>query len=175
MYIRTSALEKYGDTAGCEACAAVREGRDREGINHSEHCRNRVTEAMKSDAAWKVRLERESRREEEYIVRVQEAEEKRTKRRRRKGPRRVRLKRPLRELKPASQPWRVAAPETPRGPKKIRHLQRGRPQRQERCRDKVTKKAVPEKIEASGAPASGSDPSVLEASWRTRVEPAYRH
>ena len=77
MYIRQSDLEKFGYTGGCEACSAIREGRDRQGINRSEHCRKRITEAMKSDDAGKVRLERETRREEEYIARVQEEDEKR--------------------------------------------------------------------------------------------------
>ena len=36
MYIRQSDLEKFGYTGGCEACAAIREGRERQGINHNE-------------------------------------------------------------------------------------------------------------------------------------------
>ena len=47
LYIRQTDLDSFGHTAGCEACAAIREGRSRAGINHTEHCRKRITEAMK--------------------------------------------------------------------------------------------------------------------------------
>ena len=76
MYIRQSDLDTFGYTGGCEACAAIREGRDRQGINHSELCRTRIQEALKGTALGKSRLERESQRETEFFTKVHEAEEK---------------------------------------------------------------------------------------------------
>ena len=75
MHIRQSDLDTFGYTGGCEACAAIREGRDRQGINHSELCRTRIQEALKGTALGKSRLERESQRETEFFTKVHEAEE----------------------------------------------------------------------------------------------------
>ena len=69
MYIRQSDLEKFGYTGGCEACAAIREGRERQGINHNEKCRARIQEALKETSQGQARLERETQRETEYTSR----------------------------------------------------------------------------------------------------------
>ena len=79
VYIRQSDLETHGYTAGCEACAAIREGRSRAGINHSEHCRQRVTEALRETTSGRARLERETQRESEFFEKVHQAEEKKRK------------------------------------------------------------------------------------------------
>ncbi|CAE7551092.1 unnamed protein product [Symbiodinium sp. CCMP2592] len=79
MYIRQSDLEQFGYTGGCEACAAIREGRERQGINHNETCRKRIQEALKDTSRGQARLERETQRETEYFTKVHEAEEKKRK------------------------------------------------------------------------------------------------
>ena len=79
MYIRQSDLEKFGYTGGCEACAAIREGRERQGINHNEKCRARIQEALKETSQGQARLERETQRETEYFTKIHEAEEKKRK------------------------------------------------------------------------------------------------
>ena len=79
MYIRQSDLERIGYTGGCEACAAIREGRERQGINHNEVCRKRVQEALKETSQGQARLEREAQRETEFFTKVHEAEEKKRK------------------------------------------------------------------------------------------------
>ena len=79
MYIRQSDLERIGYTGGCEACAAIREGRERQGINHNEVCRKRVQEALKETSQGQARLERETQRETEFFTKVHEAEEKKRK------------------------------------------------------------------------------------------------
>ena len=79
VYIRQSDLETHGYTAGCEACAAIREGRSRAGINHNEHCRQRVTEALRETTSGRARLERETQRESEFFEKVHQAEEKKRK------------------------------------------------------------------------------------------------
>ena len=79
VYIRQSDLETHGYTAGCEACAAIREGRSRAGINHSEHCRQRVTEALRETTSGRARLERETQRESEFFEKVHQVEEKKRK------------------------------------------------------------------------------------------------
>ncbi|CAE7903140.1 unnamed protein product, partial [Symbiodinium sp. KB8] len=79
VYIRQSDLETHGYTAGCEACAAIREGRRRAGINHSEHCRQRVTEALRETTSGRARLERETQRESEFFEKVHQADEKKRK------------------------------------------------------------------------------------------------
>ncbi|CAE6933232.1 RE2 [Symbiodinium sp. CCMP2592] len=78
-YIRQSDLDKFGYTAGCEACSAIREGRRRTGINHTEHCRSRIMEALKDSESGKARLEREEQRESEFFDKVNTAEEKKRK------------------------------------------------------------------------------------------------
>ncbi|CAE6971968.1 unnamed protein product [Symbiodinium sp. CCMP2592] len=78
-YIRQSDLDKFGYTAGCEACSAIREGRRRTGINHTEHCRSRIMEALKDSESGKARLEREEQRESEFFDKVNKAEEKKRK------------------------------------------------------------------------------------------------
>ncbi|CAE7251708.1 unnamed protein product [Symbiodinium sp. CCMP2592] len=78
-YIRQSDLDKFGYTAGCEACSAIREGRRRTGINHTEHCRSRIMEALKESESGKARLEREEQRESEFFDKVNKAEEKKRK------------------------------------------------------------------------------------------------
>ncbi|CAE7420072.1 RE2, partial [Symbiodinium sp. CCMP2592] len=78
-YIRQSDLDKFGYTAGCEACSAIREGRKRTGINHTEHCRSRIMEALKDSESGKTRLEREEQRESEFFDKVNIAEEKKRK------------------------------------------------------------------------------------------------
>ena len=47
MYLRKQDFARYGHTAGCEACSAIREGRSRSGILHSEPCRKRILEALR--------------------------------------------------------------------------------------------------------------------------------
>ena len=79
MYIRQSDLERIGYTGGCEACATIREGRERRGINHNEVCRKRVQEALKETSQGQARLERETQRETEFFTKVHEAEEKKRK------------------------------------------------------------------------------------------------
>ena len=79
MYIRQSDLEKFGYTGGCEACAAIREGRERQGINHNEKCRARIQEALKETSQGQARLERGTQRETEYFTKIHEAEEKKRK------------------------------------------------------------------------------------------------
>ena len=79
MYIRQSDLERFGYTGGCEACAAIREGRERQGINHNETCRNRIQEALKGTTVGQARLERETQRETEFFTKVHQAEEKKRK------------------------------------------------------------------------------------------------
>ena len=79
VYIRQAELDAHGYTAGCDACAAIREGRARAGINHSEHCRKRITDAMKATSAGQARLDREGQREQEFFEKVRESEEKRRK------------------------------------------------------------------------------------------------
>ncbi|CAE7223346.1 GIP [Symbiodinium sp. CCMP2592] len=79
MYIRQSDLERFGCTGGCEACGAIREGRERQGINHNEKCRARIQEALKETSQGQARLEREIQRETEYFTKVHEAEEKKRK------------------------------------------------------------------------------------------------
>ena len=68
MYIRQSDLERIGYTGGCEACAAIREGRERQGINRNEVCRKRVQEALKETSQGQARLEREAQRETEFFT-----------------------------------------------------------------------------------------------------------
>ena len=79
MYIRQSDLERIGYTGGCEACAAIREGRERQGINRNEVCRKRVQEAPRETSQGQARLEREAQRETEFFTKVHEAEEKKRK------------------------------------------------------------------------------------------------
>ncbi|CAE7805490.1 unnamed protein product [Symbiodinium sp. CCMP2592] len=78
-YIRQSDLDKFGYTAGCEACSAIREGRKRTGINHTEHCRSRIMEALKNTEGGKARLEREEQCESEVFDKVNIAEEEKRK------------------------------------------------------------------------------------------------
>lgn len=79
LYIRQADLELHGCTGGCEACAAIREGRSRSGILHSEHCRKRLVEALKATSAGQLRLEREREKEELYIAKVIEEDDKKRK------------------------------------------------------------------------------------------------
>ena len=74
VYIRQADLDGHGYTAGCDA---VRKGRDRAGINHSEHCRKRITDALKETIAGQARLDREGQQEQELFERVRESDEKR--------------------------------------------------------------------------------------------------
>ncbi|CAE7686814.1 GIP, partial [Symbiodinium sp. CCMP2456] len=57
VYLRTQDLERHGYTASCPACDLIRAGITREGVNHSEFCRNRVvTEMAKTEEEGKKRL-----------------------------------------------------------------------------------------------------------------------
>ncbi|CAK9097534.1 Retrovirus-related Pol polyprotein from transposon TNT 1-94 [Includes: Protease [Durusdinium trenchii] len=79
LYIRQADLEFHGYTGGYDACAAIREGRNRSGILHSEHCRKRVIEALGTTDVGRLRLEREKEKEELYIAKVIEEDDKKRK------------------------------------------------------------------------------------------------
>ena len=54
VYLRTQDLERHGYTASC--CDLIRAGITREGVNHTEFCRNRVVVEMSKTEEGKKRL-----------------------------------------------------------------------------------------------------------------------
>ena len=75
MYLRKADFDQFGFTAGCSACDALREGRSRAGILHSDHCRDRITSRLKDTPAGKDRLEANLERENKYLARYIERED----------------------------------------------------------------------------------------------------
>eukprot|EP00972_Heterocapsa_arctica_P092499 13643187-Heterocapsa_arctica.AAC.1 len=64
VYIRAGVeLIKYGYTAGCQGCAAARDGRPP--LSHSEDCRVRIESEMEKEAAEGVRVERARKRQDD--------------------------------------------------------------------------------------------------------------
>ena len=56
MYLRQQDLDRHGYTASCPACDLIRAGISREGVNHTEFCRNRVVTEMGKTEEGKKRL-----------------------------------------------------------------------------------------------------------------------
>ena len=46
VYLRQDDFDKFGYSAGCKACALIRAGLDRQGVNHSDECRLRVVQRL---------------------------------------------------------------------------------------------------------------------------------
>ena len=79
MYLRKADFDKHGYTAGCNACDALREGRSRAGIIHSEHCRKRLIDLLKDTSDGQERLQANADREERFLARAVEQADKRLK------------------------------------------------------------------------------------------------
>ena len=56
VYLRQQDLDRHGYTASCPACDLIRAGISREGVNHTEFCRNRVVTEMGKTEEGKKRL-----------------------------------------------------------------------------------------------------------------------
>ena len=56
VYLRQQDLDRHGCTASCPACDLIRAGISREGVNHTEFCRNRVVTEMGKTEEGKKRL-----------------------------------------------------------------------------------------------------------------------
>ena len=56
VYLRQQDLDRRGYTASCPACDLIGAGISREGVNHTEFCRNRVVTEMGKTEEGKKRL-----------------------------------------------------------------------------------------------------------------------
>ena len=65
VYLRQDDFDKFGYSAGCKACALIRSGLDRQGVNHSEDCRLRVVQRLQETEYGRKRIEIAARREED--------------------------------------------------------------------------------------------------------------
>lgn len=70
MYIRITDLERHGFTDGCEACRLIQNNLCRTGVNHTEECRYRLVQAMRSTPEGRARLQESDKREELHLARA---------------------------------------------------------------------------------------------------------
>ena len=63
VYIRSSDLEKHGYSALCPACALIRMGLPRQGIAHSEDCRERMVRKLTETEEGRKRVEAAKRKD----------------------------------------------------------------------------------------------------------------
>ena len=65
VYLRQDDFDKFGYSAGCKACALIRSGLDRQGVNHAEDCRLRIVQRLQETEYGRRRIEIAAKREEE--------------------------------------------------------------------------------------------------------------
>ena len=65
VYLRQDDFDKFGYSAGCKACALIRFGLDRQGVNHAEDCRLRIVQRLQETEYGRRRIEIAAKREEE--------------------------------------------------------------------------------------------------------------
>jgi hypothetical protein len=82
MRITRKNIEDFGMMEGCPGCKAVRLGRMAQ--THSEECRNRIEKKLMETEAGKEKIEKDIERQNEMLARKVEAEERATKKRRRR-------------------------------------------------------------------------------------------
>ena len=57
VYLRQDDFDKFGYSAGCKACALIRSGLDRQGVNHAEDCRLRIVQRLQETEYGRRRIE----------------------------------------------------------------------------------------------------------------------
>ena len=65
VYLLQPDFEKFGYSATCKACNALRLGFDRQGLNHSEECRLRIVQRLQETEYGRKRIEIARKREDE--------------------------------------------------------------------------------------------------------------
>ena len=53
----TDDFDRFGYSAGCKACAFIRQGLDRQGIPHDEDCRTRIVQRLQETQYGRRRIE----------------------------------------------------------------------------------------------------------------------
>ena len=76
VYLRQVDFDKFGYSAGCEACTYLRTGYDRQGVAHTEECRMRVVQRLQETEYGRKRIDIARKREEDA---KQEVERKKAK------------------------------------------------------------------------------------------------
>ena len=68
VYITKTDLDRWGYTAGCQACNDTRAGSRSPGTNHSQACRERLEAALRADPVQSARVTRAEERLDEAIA-----------------------------------------------------------------------------------------------------------
>ena len=66
VYLRQDDFEKFGYSAGCKACAFIRQGLDRQGIPYDEDCCTRIVQRLQETEYGRKRIEIARKKEEDF-------------------------------------------------------------------------------------------------------------
>ena len=66
VYLRQDDFDRFGYSAGCKACAFIRQGLDRQGIPHDEDCRTRTVQRLQETEYGRKRIEIARKKEEDF-------------------------------------------------------------------------------------------------------------
>ena len=66
VYLRQDDFDRFGYSAGCKACAFIRQGLYRQGIPHDEDCRTRIVQRLQETEYGRKRIEIAGKKEEDF-------------------------------------------------------------------------------------------------------------